>query len=83
MPGPGVNFAFRSVTHEMTPPKGIVFTPRETEIVQALLAAQSNKAIAAQLGISEQSVKNRLSQLYRRLGIHSRLELMKVLLKET
>ena len=66
----------------MAPPKGIVFTPRETEIIQALLAAQSNKAIAAQLGISEQSVKNRLTQLYRKLGIHSRLELMKVLLKE-
>jgi DNA-binding NarL/FixJ family response regulator len=66
----------------MALPPGIPFTPREKEIIQAVLAAQSNKAIADQLGISEQSVKNRLTQLYRKLGIHSRLELMKILLKD-
>jgi DNA-binding NarL/FixJ family response regulator len=58
------------------------FTPREEAIVTAILAAQSNKEIAASLGISEQSVKNRLTQLYRKLGVSSRLELMRRLLTD-
>ena len=60
----------------------VTFTPREQEIIRAILAAQSNKAIADNLGISEQSVKNRLTKLYRKLGVSSRLELMRALMKE-
>lgn len=51
-------------------------TPRERDIVEAMMAADSNKAIAARLGISEQSVKNRLTALYRKLGVTTRLELV-------
>lgn len=40
------------------------------------MTAASNKEIASRLGISEQSVKNRLTALYRRLGVSSRLELV-------
>ncbi len=57
-------------------------TPREIGIVRAILAAQSNKAIAEELGISEQSVKNRLTQLYRKLGVRNRLELMRIAMTE-
>jgi DNA-binding NarL/FixJ family response regulator len=60
----------------------IAFTPREAAIIDAVLSAQSNKAIAASIGISEQSVKNRLTQVYRKLGVSSRLELMRTLLKD-
>jgi DNA-binding NarL/FixJ family response regulator len=58
----------------------IKLTPREEAIVQALLSAKSNKAIAEELGISEQSVKNRLTMLYRKFGVSSRLQLMKAFL---
>lgn len=57
-------------------------TPREQAIVEAILTAQSNKAIADELGITEQSVKNRLTLLYRKVGVQSRLQLMRVMLKE-
>ena len=57
-------------------------TPREQAIVEAILTAQSNKAIADELGITEQSVKNRLTQLYRKVGVSSRLQLMRVMIKE-
>lgn len=57
-------------------------TPREQAIVEAILTAQSNKAIAGELGITEQSVKNRLTQLYRKVGVQSRLQLMRVMMKE-
>lgn len=40
-----------------------------------MLDAAPNKAIAARLGLAEQSVKNRLTTLYRKLGVSSRLEL--------
>jgi DNA-binding NarL/FixJ family response regulator len=56
-------------------------TPREQAIVEALLSAQSNKAIADELGITEQSVKNRLTQLYRKVGVQSRLQLMRLMLQ--
>ena len=65
----------------MTPP-AVRLTPREQAILQLLLSAQPNKSIADELGISEQSVKNRLTKLYRKFGVSSRLQLMRLLIKE-
>ena len=65
----------------MTPSRKITLTPREEAIVGTVLAAKTNKDIAAELGISEQSVKNRLTKLYRKFGVCSRLQLMRSLLK--
>ena len=59
-----------------TPRRTRTLTPRERQIVEAVMAAASNKAIGARLGITEQSVKNRLTALYRKLGASSRLELV-------
>lgn len=67
-----------SLPMTLVPPK---LTPREAEIVDALLSADSNKAIASKLGISEQSVKNRLTKLYRKFNVSSRLQLMRLLMK--
>ena len=64
----------------MAPSRKIALTPREEEIVRAVLAAKTNKDIAQELGISEQSVKNRLTKLYRKFGVTSRLQLMRLLL---
>lgn len=58
-----------------------MLTPREREIVEAMMTAASNKAIAARLGITEQSVKNRLTALYRKLGVSNRLELVVKLMR--
>ena len=56
--------------------RGRMLTPREREIVEAMMTAASNKAIADRLGLTEQSVKNRLTALYRKLGVSNRLELV-------
>lgn len=57
-------------------------TPREKAIVDGMLKGGSNRTIAARLGISEQSVKNRLTALYRKAGVSSRLELVVKLLSQ-
>jgi len=58
----------------------MTLTPRERSIVDLILAGAANKAIAATLGLSEQSVKNRLTMLYRKCRVGSRLELVVKLL---
>lgn len=50
-------------------------TPRERDLARAVMNGACNKHIAAALGLSEQTVKNRLSGLYRKLGVTTRLEL--------
>ena len=50
-------------------------TPREVEIVAAILSGYSNKDIAEKLKISHQTVKNHLSAIFDKLGVSSRLEL--------
>jgi DNA-binding NarL/FixJ family response regulator len=51
-------------------------TKREQEIVDLLLRGQSNKEIASQLGVSDQTIKNQLTTLYRKMDVSSRLELV-------
>lgn len=46
------------------------------------MAAASNKAIAERLGITEQSVKNRLTNVYKKLGVGNRVELVLVLSRQ-
>ena len=72
-----------SILLRVTPARPPRLTPREQEIVEAILEAASNKAIAEKLGISEQSVKNRLTKLYRKYNVNSRLQLLRVLIRNS
>ena len=51
-------------------------TPRERQIVRAVARGLTNRAIAAELRISQQTVKNQLSTLYQKLGVTSRVQLV-------
>lgn len=53
-----------------------VLTPREIEIVRMITQGLRNKAIAERLSISEGTVKIHLHNIYEKLGIDGRLELM-------
>ena len=51
-------------------------TPREFEIVRMITQGLRNKAIAERLSISEGTVKIHLHNIYEKLGVDGRLELM-------
>lgn len=54
---------------------GYGLTPREREIVAAIVAGYSNYEIAQKLSLSEQTVKHHLTSIFNKLGIYNRLEL--------
>ena len=49
-------------------------TPREREILWHVAAGRSNKQIAGELWLSEQTIKYHLTNLYRKIGVSSRTE---------
>jgi DNA-binding NarL/FixJ family response regulator len=51
------------------------FTPREQQIISAILTGCVNKEIAAKLSISEETVKRHLSNIFAKAGVSNRLEL--------
>ena len=50
-------------------------TPREREVLELILLAQSNREIARQLGIEERTVKAHVGRLMRKTGAENRIEL--------
>jgi len=50
-------------------------TPRELEIVSAVVAGYANKEIAQHFKISEDTVKHHLSNIFDKVGVSTRLEL--------
>ena len=61
-----------ALTEAPTQPR---LTPREADLVRAILDGLSNKEIAARLGISVQTVKNGLGPVFDKYQVSSRLEL--------
>jgi two-component system response regulator DegU len=57
-------------------------TVREGEILELLLKGKSNKEIADLTYVSTETVKSHLQNIYRKLGVKSRLEAVALCLKE-
>jgi DNA-binding NarL/FixJ family response regulator len=49
------------------------FTPRELEILQLVISGRTNKAIAAEIYISKKTVEFHLDNIYRKIGVRTRL----------
>jgi two-component system nitrate/nitrite response regulator NarL len=50
-------------------------TPRQQEIIASVVAGHSNKQIARQYSLSEDTVKRHLTNIFGRVGVSNRLEL--------
>jgi two-component system response regulator DegU len=57
-------------------------TPRETEILHYIAQGYLNKQIAAELGISEQTIKNHVTSILRKLNANARTEAVVVAIKQ-
>jgi DNA-binding NarL/FixJ family response regulator len=57
-------------------------TPRETEILKYIGQGFLNKQIAAELGISEQTIKNHVTSILRKLNANARTEAVVVAIKQ-
>jgi DNA-binding NarL/FixJ family response regulator len=61
--------------HEHRPQNNFSITPREMEIIEAIVSGCANKEIAQKFSISEQTVKHHLTNIFDKLGVSNRLEL--------
>lgn len=50
-------------------------TPREMEIIAAIVSGYSNREIALKLSLSEQTVKHHITHVFDKLGVSTRMEL--------
>jgi two-component system response regulator DegU len=57
-------------------------TPREIEILRYIAQGYLNKQIAAELGISEQTIKNHVTSILRKLNANARTEAVVVAIKQ-
>lgn len=53
--------------------------PRETEVLRLMLAGKTNHDMAAELFISESTIKKHVNAIYRKLGVKNRMGLMALL----
>lgn len=67
----------RDLTAQTAPPPRKTFglTPREMEVVTLITEGCTNKDIAKTFGISEETVKRHLTNIFNKLGVGNRLEL--------
>jgi len=56
------------------PPPHADLSPVEWEILRAISLGSSNHAIAARRGVKVRTVANQVARLFRKLGVHSRLD---------
>jgi DNA-binding NarL/FixJ family response regulator len=55
---------------------------RETDVLRLLVQGLANKEIAAQMEISESTVKNTIQQLFAKTGVRTRSQLVRVALEQ-
>jgi DNA-binding NarL/FixJ family response regulator len=56
-------------------PKNFNLTPQEMRIIASVASGHTNKRIARQFSITEQTVKHHITNIFDKLGVYNRLEL--------
>lgn len=65
----------RGEAQRVPPSRRFNLTPRELEVVKAIVEGHSNKDIARMLGVTEPTVKHHLTSIFDKVGVSTRLEL--------
>jgi two-component system nitrate/nitrite response regulator NarL len=65
----------RPAAEPQPPVRRFNLTPRELEIIRAVVDGQGNKEIASRLGVAEPTVKHHLTSIFDKVGVSNRLEL--------
>ena len=71
-----LRFEERSPALALPPPWLRLLTPREQQVVSAVLQGWDNRLIATELGCAEATVKKHLQRIFDKLGLESRAALM-------
>ena len=66
----------------LTHPWWEVLTAQEVQVALVVAEGATNKAAAAALYVSPKTIEYHLSQVYRRVGIHSRSELARLVARD-
>ena len=66
---------------DTTVEEGTLLTPRELEVLRLVAQGIGNKEIAAELGISRNTVKYHLASVLTKLGVHTRTEAVSLALR--
>jgi DNA-binding CsgD family transcriptional regulator/PAS domain-containing protein len=53
-------------------------TPRQLQVIDALIRGESAREIAARTGLSERTVETHITNIYNRLGVNNRIELVRI-----
>jgi DNA-binding NarL/FixJ family response regulator len=69
-------FADRKPSHVVDVRGVPLLTPRQEEVVRLVAEGMPNREISTALGVSEHTVRNHLFQIYEKLGISNRVELI-------
>ncbi len=67
--------ALREFTSFPPPARKFGITPRELEVIAAVVSGRTNRLVAEKLSLSEQTVKHQLTNIFDKLGVSGRLEL--------
>lgn len=74
-PASQVTPSLRKLTRARRRSRAFGLTRRELDVVRAVIAGGTNKGIAAQFAISENTVKSHLMHIFNKLGASNRVEL--------
>lgn len=72
---------FRTLDQSQAPEQPDL-TPRDKDILRYIFQGLANKEIGGRLGLSEGAVKACLRQLFQKLGVHTRAQLVKVAIEQ-
>ncbi len=71
---PSAARALMAAVRERNAPDPHGLSPRERQIMELMVAGEPNHRISSRLGIAEKTVRNQVSQIYRKLNVRNRAQ---------